>query len=53
MGNTDILTTPYRNALVLCERKRGFYRTIFKHGVSKITLGERYSLGIIFHNYAG
>jgi hypothetical protein len=30
--------------------KRGFYRATIKHGVSQITQGKRYALGIIFHD---
>jgi len=47
-GDALILTSNYHP----CQGTRGTYRTTFKHGVGKITRGERYSLGIIFHNYA-
>ena len=47
-GDCVIITSKYHP----CAGKRGNYRTTFKHGVGKITDGERYSLGIILHNYA-
>lgn len=30
--------------------KNGFYRTVFRHGVSEIHRGERYALGVILHD---
>jgi|SRR5579884_913865 len=30
--------------------KSGTYRTVFRHGVSEIRSGERYALGVIFHD---
>lgn len=32
------------------EGKKGYYKATIKHGVSTITAGTRYSLGIIFHD---
>ncbi len=45
-GEAVVITTRYRPA----KGTRGFYRTNFRHGVSPILTGERYTLGIIFHD---
>ena len=45
-GDGAIITTRYRPI----QGARGFYRANVKHGVSTVTSGERYTLGIIFHD---
>lgn len=54
-----IITVPKGGAVVFTsnfhpqEGSRGFYRTVFKHGVGKIEKGDRYTMGIVFHDYRG
>ena len=45
-GEIVIFATRYRPA----PGKRGHYRAQLRHGVSRITSGSRYTLGIIFHD---
>lgn len=45
-GEILIFTTRFRPA----KGKRGYYRSQMRHGVSRITFGSRYTLGIIFHD---
>ena len=47
-GEAVVITTRYRPAA----GTRGHYRTNFRHGVSPILSGERYTLGIVFHDSA-
>jgi hypothetical protein len=47
-GEAVAITTRYRPA----KGSRGYHRTNFRHGVSEILSGERYTLGIIFHDAA-
>ncbi|HYL45713.1 MAG TPA: 2OG-Fe(II) oxygenase [Candidatus Limnocylindrales bacterium] len=47
-GEAAVITTRYRPA----KGARGFYRTNFRHGVSEILSGERFTLGVIFHDAA-
>jgi hypothetical protein len=47
-GQAVVVTTRYRPA----KGSRGYCRTNFRHGVSPILTGERYTLGIIFHDAA-
>jgi hypothetical protein len=47
-GDAVIITTRYRPA----QGKRGPYRVSVRHGVSEVTSGERWTLGIIFHDAA-
>lgn len=45
-GEILVFTTRYKPV----EGSRGFYRAVMKHGVSPLTSGTRYTLGIIFHD---
>lgn len=47
-GEAVVITTRYRPV----KGSRGYYRTNFRHGVSPVLSGERYTLGIIFHDAA-
>jgi hypothetical protein len=45
-GDMLLFTTNFRPI----KGNKGYYRAMMKHGVSEIHSGERYALGIIFHN---
>lgn len=45
-GELVIFTTRYRPA----QGTRGYHRVQVRHGVSTVTSGSRYTLGVIFHN---
>jgi len=45
-GEAVVITTRYRPV----KGTRGYYRTNIRHGVSPILSGERYTLGLIFHD---
>ncbi len=45
-GGAIIFPTNYRPV----QGKKGYYKNTLRHGVSTITSGERYGLGIIFHD---
>ncbi len=47
-GDAVIFTTNFRPV----KGNRGYYRAKMKHGVSPLTSGTRYALGIIFHDAA-
>ena len=46
MGDMIIFTTNFRPV----KGSRGYYRVTMKHGVSEVRSGERYAMGIIFHD---
>jgi len=45
-GEINVFTTRYRPAA----SARGYHRVQMRHGVSRLTSGSRYTLGVIFHN---
>ncbi|GHM99215.1 prolyl 4-hydroxylase [Cytophagales bacterium WSM2-2] len=45
-GDAIVFTTNFRPV----KGTRGYYRSRMKHGVSEVISGERYALGIIFHD---
>jgi hypothetical protein len=47
-GDAIIFTTNFRPV----KGTRGYYRANMKHGVSEVKSGERYALGLIFHDAA-
>ncbi len=47
-GEAVVITTRFRPV----KGTRGYYRTNFRHGVSPVLSGERFTLGIIFHDAA-
>lgn len=47
-GEAVVITTRYRPV----HGSRGYYRTNLRHGVSPILSGERFTLGVIFHDAA-
>ena len=47
-GDAVIFTTNFRPV----KGTRGYYRATMKHGISEVKSGERFSLGIIFHDGA-
>ncbi len=47
-GDMLIFTTNFRPV----QGTKGYYRVNMKHGVSEVTAGNRYTLGIIFHDAA-
>ena len=45
-GEAVVITTRYRPV----KGKRGYYRSNFRHGVSRVITGERYTMGVVFHD---
>jgi hypothetical protein len=45
-GDAVVFTTRFRPV----KGTKGYYRSVMKHGISEVKSGERYALGIIFHD---
>lgn len=48
VGDALVFTTHSRPV----QGTRGYYRVNMKHGISEVTSGERYAMGVIFHDAA-
>lgn len=48
LGQGDAVVFPVRYRPI--QGSRGVYRVILKHGLSQIRAGERFTLGLIFHD---
>jgi hypothetical protein len=48
LGHGDAVVFP--NAVRPVRGTRGVYRTAFRHGVGEVRGGERFTLGLIFHD---
>ena len=47
-GDAVVFTTNFRPV----KGSRGYYKATVKHGISEVTSGQRYAVGIIFHDAA-
>jgi uncharacterized protein len=45
-GDAVVFTTQFRPA----QGSRGYYRAAMKHGISEVASGQRFALGVIFHD---
>jgi hypothetical protein len=52
----QVIDLPQGHGIIFCvnfhpqQGKKGWFRTVIKHGVSRVARGKRFTLGIIFHD---